>query len=337
MSVFEDLSTPDQLQHLQEIASNALQAWDLEPVELSLLKFRENAVYRVATSEGNQYALRIHRPGYHSDAALDAELQWIRALAEAGIEVPDVIPTPEGELFVLASGNVLAEKRQVDLFAWVSGQPLGAIDLSSEPGQVVSVFTTIGREAALLHNQACSWNLPQGFQRHAWDAEGLVGDLPFWGRFWELPELSEQQRGLINRARKAVAEGLQRYGQSADNYSMIHADLVPENLMVDGDHVRVIDFDDAGFGWHLFELATALYFVQGEDYFDAAREALIAGYRQLRPLSDSDVALLPLFLTARGLTYLGWVQSRRETETAREMTGELIEMACQTARTFMDE
>ena len=32
--------------------------------------------------------------------------------------------------------------------------------------------------------------------------------------------------------------------------------------MVQGDRIKLIDFDDAGFGWHLFELATALYFIR---------------------------------------------------------------------------
>ncbi len=73
---------------------------------------------------------------------------------------------------------------------------------------------------------------------------------------------------------------------AADRYGLIHADLVPENLLVDGDRVRVIDFDDAGFGWHLFELATSLYFISGDEGYPTARAALIRGYRSERALPD---------------------------------------------------
>ncbi len=44
--------------------------------------------------------------------------------------------------------------------------------------------------------------------------------------------------------------------------------------MVDGGSLRLIDFDDAGFGWHLFGLVTALFFLCDEDYFDSAEAAL---------------------------------------------------------------
>ena len=49
---------------------------------------------------------------------------------------------------------------------------------------------------------------------------------------------------------------------------MIHADLVPENVLVDGDSIRLIDFDDAGFGWHHFEIATALISSSRQAHFD---------------------------------------------------------------------
>jgi Ser/Thr protein kinase RdoA (MazF antagonist) len=113
-----------------------------------------------------------------------------------------------------------------------------------------------------------------------------------------------------------------------DRYGLIHADLVPENVLIDGTQVQVIDFDDAGFGWHLFELATSLYFIAGDAIYPVAREALIQGYRSERELSDETLEWLPLFLAARGTTYLGWVHTRQGSDTAREMTPFLVERAC---------
>ena len=97
--------------------------------------------------------------------------------------------------------------------------------------------------------------------------------------------------------------------------------------MVDSDGLRLIDFDDAGFGWHLFELVTSLYFLD-ESSFEVAKDALIEGYRGRRQLTDEQVALLPLFFMARGLTYVGWAHTRPETETAKELTPSLLEMGC---------
>jgi len=175
---------------------------------------------------------------------------------------------------------------------------------------------------------SAGWQCPTGFRRHAWDAAGLVGEQPFWGRFWELAALTPGQTKLLVRARAKMAGELAAYGTKPDRYGLIHADLVPENLLVDGNRVQVIDFDDAGFGWHLFELATSLYFITGDSIYPTARESLIRGYRTEREMPDEALEWLPLFLAARGTTYLGWVHTRQDSDTARELTPLLAERAC---------
>lgn len=329
------LSEQQQLDHLHGLATQALEAWGLTGAELSLIKFRENAVFCVKTPAGVRYALRIHRSGYHSEQSLRSELLWVDTLAREGIDVPRPIPSTTGKFLVKV--NRSDDVRHVDLFAWIDGQQLGNFETNSAPSpeSVSETYTTIGQIAARLHNHTSQWTPPENFERHAWDLEGLVGEHPFWGRFWELPVLSDAQRQLILEARDAVHAGLLAYGQSESNYSMIHADFVPENLLIDGNQVRLIDFDDAGFGWHMFEIATALYFIQPEPFYETARSALLQGYQQERPLTQQDLEALPLFLAVRGFTYLGWVQSRQETETARELTPELVELACKTASQFL--
>ncbi|WP_271274254.1 phosphotransferase enzyme family protein [Aliamphritea hakodatensis] len=336
MDDFYGLSPEQQADRLALLARQALKHWDLTPVSISLIKYRENAVFKITTAD-NTFALRIHRPGYHSSAALRSELQWMAALDDAGIAVPKVIPTTDGQLLVSVQTDAVPEPRCVDLFAWISGEQLGSVEhgLGKDSASIRSTYRQIGQIAAQLHNQASQWSLPDGFERHAWDAEGLVGEQPFWGRFWELPQLTPDQRELLLQARDKVRNVLSALEKSSRNYSLIHADFVPENLMTDGDAVRLLDFDDAGFGWHMFELATALYFVLREPDYDIARTALTEGYCQLRPLTEDDLGLLETFLTARGFTYLGWIQDRQETETARQLTADLIARACHQSRRYL--
>ena len=339
MEDFYQLDTDAQVARLEQLARDALQHWDLEAAGLDLIKYRENAVFRLDTADGTSYALRIHRAGYHSDAELRSELQWMTALEAAGVHVPILLPTRIGEPFVSMAVEFPAEHRQIDLFQWVSGAQLGSVEEGiSDPETIVQTYHTIGSLAARLHNQATSWTLPEGFARHAWDADGLAGSQPFWGEFWELQQLSPQQRELLLLARDRVHTDLTTYGADPANtnrYSMIHADFVSENLMVDGDKVRLIDFDDAGFGWHLFELATALYFEKDEDFFPAAWQALVEGYREHRDLPDSQLEFMPLFFLARSFTYLGWVHTRQETETARELAPMLVDKCCRLAEKYL--
>lgn len=321
---------------MQEIGRAALRHWNLDAAGLTLLKYRENAVFEVSADDA-RYALRVHRPGYHSAASLRSELQWIDALADADVEVPRIVPTRSGELSALVSTTDSQAPVQVDLFEWIEGRQLGSVEagLASDPHSIVDVYRTIGELAGALHDHSASWQPPAGFVRHAWDELGLAGEQPFWGRFWELPALTAEQKRLMTLARDRVRQDLAAIAKTPDTYSMIHADFSPENLLVDGERVRLIDFDDAGFGWHLFELVTSLYFIMGEPYFEQAQAALIDGYRSRRTLSDEQLACLPLFFLARSFTYVGWVHTRPETETARELTPMLVDSACRLAEDYL--
>jgi Ser/Thr protein kinase RdoA (MazF antagonist) len=185
----------------------------------------------------------------------------------------------------------------------------------------------VGGLAARMHNQSCAWQAPAAFRRHSWCDEGLAGDTPLWGRFWELEGLQPQQRTLFEQLRARLTQDLAHFGKTPDRFSLIHADLVPENILIDGDRLRIIDFDDAGFGWHMFEIATSLYFIRRDRLYETARNALITGYRRHRALPDEHVRLLPMFLAARGTTYLGWVHTRKGEATALEMLPQLVALA----------
>jgi Ser/Thr protein kinase RdoA (MazF antagonist) len=110
---------------------------------------------------------------------------------------------------------------------------------------------------------------------------------------------------------------------------------LPENLLYDGHRLSLIDFDDSGFGWYLFELATVLFTQMDEPDYAEIRAVLVAGYRSLRSLDEEDYARLPLFLLLRSLTYLSWMHSRHETESARERTPVVIARACAAARAYL--
>ena len=97
-----------------------------------------------------------------------------------------------------------------------------------------------------------------------------------------------------------------------ENFGLIHADLHPDNIVYDGEDLALIDFDDAAYGWHLYEIASALIMEIFSPDFDALRAALLEGYRAHRPLPERDVELLPVFLLIRGMAIVGWIHQRAE-------------------------
>ena len=75
--------------------------------------------------------------------------------------------------------------------------------------------------------------------------------------------------------------------------------------------------------------------MRDEPYYERAEAALIEGYRRHRPMTDEQLAMLPLFFLARSTTYVGWVHTRSETDTARELTPWLLDLACGLADDYL--
>lgn len=337
MSKLTKINDHFSLNQFNELAHEALQHWPIEADALTLIKHRENAVFAVTTHGGDRYALRIHRVGYHSANELQSELLWMQALDDAGVHTPSVIPKADGGLFQTIRSKSHDATVLCDLLAWVDGEQLGTIEtgIEEEQSSIEKTFRTIGSTAARLHNHAENWAPPAGFTRHAWDIAGIVGENPFWGQYWKNQLLTAETRNLLLRAGERLGVALQAFGQTPDRYGLIHADFLAENFLVDGDQITLIDFDDAGYGWHLFDFATTLFFHQGEDQFDLMRDSLVSGYRKHRKLPDQHLELLTTFMMARGLTYVGWLHTRKETETAREIGPGVVESVCELAEKFL--
>lgn len=313
---------------LRALTEQALASWEFEQARLHPIGISENASFRVDTPD-KRYVLRVHRPGYHTLAELESEHVWTGALLRAGIDVPVPARTPDGREYVTLPFE--GGERHIGMLEWVDGELLGNV-IAREPSDFARHFRAAGRIVAAIHNQSSSWVVPGGFHRHRLDVEGLMGETPFWGPFWNLPQMHRKQREVIESARRTITEELSRLGHSNETFSLIHADLHPHNLVVGEHGLHVIDFDDAGFGWHHYELAVALYRYQEDDRFGDIRAALVDGYREVRPLPDSVVGMLPIFFLVRSLVHLGWRAQRPEHGTD---LSEDIEDAVREARGWM--
>jgi Ser/Thr protein kinase RdoA (MazF antagonist) len=157
-----------------------------------LVMQRENAVFRVETLRGH-HALRLHREGYRSDAALASELDWMAMFTDRGMKVPAPMASRNGRYLV-----ALARGRRSSLLSWLPGKPMGESrrPLDTTGAARGDLFRGIGRQITRMHRLTDAWTLPQGFQRPRWDLEGLVGEAPFWGRFWTIPA-SAEDRALL--------------------------------------------------------------------------------------------------------------------------------------------
>jgi Ser/Thr protein kinase RdoA (MazF antagonist) len=293
-------------------ALQALSAFGVEPREVRLVWHAENLTFRVIDARGGEaYALRLHRPGYNSLEELQAEFAWARALAASGVPTPVRLVAEDGAGYVATYTAERDEHRFASLTQWVEGILLSRV-LEAEPDLSAKLryMAELGALVARMHKQSVDWVRPAGFERRRLDMEALIGERPVWGRFERLPGLSIDERVLLLRARDRLRGRLDRQALDGLGFGLIHADPHPGNVIVVAGALSVIDFDDAGFGYHLYDLAAILIQFQDEADFPAYRTALLQGYRSVRSLPEAMLDLLPAFLVIRGLGLLGWFEQR---------------------------
>ena len=231
-------------------------------------------------------------------------------MGDCGISAPVPVQALDGRDYVLVEDSPSCEARYAGMSQWVDGEILGHTIADSH--DFMGHFRRLGQVAARIHNQASDWEPPPGFTRHSLDADGLMGLSPFWGPFWASPVLTASERTRFEHLRGTIYDLLLQLESGPATYSMIHADLHPKNVVVDGESLHVIDFDDAGFGWHMYELAVGVFDYQRHPRFSEIVGAVFGGYRDIRPLDAESASLLPIFLLVRALAHIGWLADRPE-------------------------
>lgn len=107
------------------------------------------------------------------------------------------------------------------------------------------------------------------------------------------------------------------YGKPRERFGLIHADMRLANLLVEGDILKLLDFDDCAYSWHLFDLAASLSFIEGRPDVPDLIAAWIEGYRAVstaHPFEEADVAVIPSLIMMRRLQLTAWLATRRDSD-----------------------
>jgi Ser/Thr protein kinase RdoA (MazF antagonist) len=282
---------------LQDEAEEAARAWGGQLGRL--IRNRENAVFEMSLPSGRA-ALRLHRQGYQNEAAIRSELWWCRALADAGIPVAAPLPDLAGGLL-----HPLIGGRFASVLTWIEGAPLGEVGRPFDAPRetVLARYRSLGRLLASLHSATDALVLPDWFQRPHWDVAGFTGEAPVWGRFWDHPAARPEEAAILRDARAFLRERLTDLAVHGD-FGLIQADPLRENVFVADERLALIDFDDSGFGFRLYDLGVALRQNLAEPDYPAIRDALIEGY------GGADVETVEVMVLARLCASVGWTIPR---------------------------
>ncbi|MDF9717819.1 phosphotransferase [Nocardioides sp. ChNu-99] len=283
--------------------------------DVRLLSLSENGTYRVREG-GRTVVARVHRHGYQDAASIASEMAWTDALrTQVGVRTPAVVPTLDGRRFTTIRRP--EGDRHVALFEHVAGA-------NGEETDLPLPVAELGALTARMHGQVEAWRLPDGFRRFRWDAAACLGTGDGrdarWGSWRDVPGLAAAAVPLLAEAAEHVAERLADYGTGPDRFGLVHADLRLANLMIDdAGGITVIDFDDCGFGWFLYDLATVTSWLEHEESTPATVAEWVAGYTTVRPLTDADHAMVPTFVLLRRLMLSAWLGTHPDSPPAQQL------------------
>ncbi|MDO6565371.1 phosphotransferase [Amphritea sp. 1_MG-2023] len=302
--------------------------WGLsDQTDVRLLTISENMTcLAYDPTQDKQLILRVHRPGYHTREEIQSELLWINDLRQQGvIETPKPITTRSGA--AIASFSTGHDIRDVVAFSFMSGKE------PATNAELINGFRQLGSISAKLHTHSQNWVRPETFVRKTWNFNTMLGATPLWGDWRAATGLTEAGQHTIEQACLMIQDQLETYGMRDNRFGLIHADLRLANLLIDGDRLGVIDFDDCGLSWFMYDFAAAISFIEDDPIVPSLQSAWIEGYRDHRPLSAVDEAMFPTFIILRRILLTAWLASHSETPTAQELgsgfTAVTVDMATQ--------
>ena len=327
------VAAPDQSTFLEAFLREAealVQNFDFSgDVGVSPLNQAENTILLVHDRErGNKYVLRInsHQLIYHRPEVIGSEMVWHRALREdSDIEAPDPVPSRDGRYVQRLEAPELDQPRCAIMMTFLEG-------VEPDPDSLLDGFDRLGEITAHMHRHAKGWARPADFVRPDWTPEAIANNEQDWGDWrYGYGMEDEAARQVVGRALDTVVARLAGIERDAERFGLIHADFRLANILVEGDRTKVIDFDDCGFGYFLFDLATALTFIEQRPDVSELIETWLAGYRRVAEIPPDVEAEIPSFVMLRRIMLLGYIGNRRHLEYVQELgvgyTTDSVELA----------
>jgi len=327
-----DMPLEQLLGYLEALATQSLSLWDIpEGATARLINVSENATYLVEAPGGYKSILRVHRENYHSHRAIECELAWLEALDdEKVVTTPGYYVGKNGDPIQAGRVDGLADQRFMVLFHFVEG------DAPDESGDMTAGYEELGAIAARCHDHVLGWQKPDDFERLTWDVDAVFGDAPTWGDWRNAPEVDGVVKPTLGKVEATIRARLGAFGKAPDRFNLIHADMRLANLLIDEGGTRLIDFDDCGWGWFLYDFAAAISFIEDDPRVPDLKAAWVRGYRSVRAMSAEEEAEIDTFVMLRRMALLAWIGSHIEAPEPQELAPGFAATTARLGQAWMD-
>ena len=229
-----------------------------------------NSSFRLTSASGEYVLTVLDNHDLLSAKRLAAHTQ---AVFRLGVPTTEVVPASDGSLITQLDGRPMILKK------WIEGevkQPL-PIPLLPEAGRILAQLHALSPESPGLGD------LPVGTRRLSSDHLAVIPQ--FADR-----EFATWLTARLDRIRTAEAD-------SERPRAVVHGDLFDDNVIVRQDgQLAILDWETISLDDPLLDLGMAAVGLAQEDglLVPERLDALVTGYREIAPLSEEDIAALPL-------------------------------------------
>lgn len=286
----------------QAAASTLHRRFGVEAVALRRVANLAHEVWRVRPRQGADLALRLYPAATADAAAIDTELDWLAALADAGLHVPRPCAAPGGRRRLVSPDG-----RPAVLLTWLGGR-------QHDRGLTPARLRQVGRFTGAAHRIASAQTAAG---RVRLQREAMPLDLGPWaaGTRPGAERLPAALRAVLRPAAARLVAEIGAFGRAAETWGLIHGDLHPWNLLFVRGAAGAIDFSDCGWGHRAMDLAATLQFLRHPlaghaDHraaYPALHAALFEGYADERPLPPDAAHQVDTLITARLFGTLEWM------------------------------
>jgi Ser/Thr protein kinase RdoA (MazF antagonist) len=194
------------------------------------------------------------------------------------------------------------------LYTYVEGESRSVDDLS------VDDVRRIGRSLARLHQMPL-----QAEPRPRLDVPGLFGAQGVYALDEDtMTYLSSYQQGVMQQVIARVRDATQTLATDGDDFGLIHADVLLQNVLFREDSVCLLDWEYCGYGYYLYDFTPLLWQLKTSSHYAAFKAALRDGYQAVRPLAAGHQQTLETLIAARHVASVRWVIENRHLPAYRD-------------------
>jgi Ser/Thr protein kinase RdoA (MazF antagonist) len=270
------------------------------PFESCKLLVRNVSDTYILESVTTKYIFKIYRNTHRKFEEIAAEVELLNNLRVGGASVAYPLSATDGSQ--IQAFNAAEGTRYGVLFSYAKGEVVQ--NLSSTQLQ------TLGRAIAAVHNVTAQVTLKN--PRRAYSVATMLTE-PIKLVKPAFATITEEYNYLRDTS-EIIAKKMEELDLSKFSYGYCHYDFLPKNFHFEGDKVTFFDFDFAGEGYLINDIASFYihYFLEvyygkiTQEEADQAFAIFVKTYREVRPLSEEELASIPYFGYAFWIFYMGF-------------------------------